>query len=59
MSREVGATVFSHALEGSRIFLCALTGVIMGVVQGSRDCSSSWQKETSYQDRDNVALDCI
>lgn len=53
MSREVGATVFSHALEGSRISLCALTGVIMGVVQGSRDCSSSWQKETSYQDRDN------
>lgn len=60
VSRSVVRVVFSHALEGSGIFLSALAGVIMGVVQGrSRDCSSLLQKETSYQDRDNVALYCI
>lgn len=45
--QEVGGAVFSHALEGSAIFLYPLAGVIVDVQGRSRDCSFLWQKETS------------
>lgn len=35
LSRRVGRAVFPHALEGSGIFLCALTKITMRVVEGT------------------------